>query len=98
MSVNAGRVNRFSNTQSGIVKLLNWLRSEEVQVAVCERTGGYERKLVSVLDASSMEVVLVHPNKVRSFARAGGYEAKTDETVREGSVSVRPGVRCEGSV
>ncbi len=79
VSVNAGPVRRFSNTQSGIVKLLKWLRREEVEVAVCERTGGYERKLVSVLDSSSMEVVLVHPNKVRSFARAGGYEAKTDE-------------------
>ena len=45
VSVNAGRVRRFSNTPSGIVKLLNWLRSEEVEVAVCERTGGYERKL-----------------------------------------------------
>ena len=79
VSVNAGRVRRFANTHSGIVKLLNWLRSEDVQESVCERSGGYERKLVSVLDASPVEVVLVHPNKVRSFARAGGYEAKTDE-------------------
>ena len=79
VSVSGGSVRRFSNSQDGILKLLNCLRREEVEVAVCEPTGGYERKLVSVLDTSLMEVVMVHPNKVRSFARAGGHEAKTDE-------------------
>lgn len=78
VSVNAGSLRRFSNTPSGIVELLKWLKSEEVVLAVCEPTGGYERGLVSALRSSSIQLSMVHPNKVRSFARACGYEAKTD--------------------
>ena len=78
VSVDCGSVRRFSNTQSGIVELLNWLRRKEVVLAVCEPTGGYERKLVSGLRKSPVQVGLVHPNRVRSFVRARGHEAKTD--------------------
>ena len=78
VSVDSGPVRRFPNTQSGIVELLNWLKSEEVNLAVCEPTGGCERLLVRSLRDSVVEVCKVHPNKVRAFARACGYEAKTD--------------------
>jgi len=78
VSVDGGRVRRFSNSRSGIIEVLDWLMSEEVAVVVCEPTGGYERALVSSLRKSVIEVSVVHPNKVRAFARAGGYEAKTD--------------------
>ena len=78
VSVNAGSVSRFPNSQVGIVKLLKWLKSEEVVVAVCEPTGGYERGLASALRDSPIQLSVVHPNRVRSFARVCGYEAKTD--------------------
>ena len=78
VSVNAGSVRRFSNTVAGIVELLKWLKSEEVVEAVYEPTGGYERELESALRASPIELFRVHSNKVRSFARACGNEAKTD--------------------
>ena len=47
-------------------------------MAVCEPTGGYERPLISQLEEAGFRIHLAHPNKVRSFARACGYEAKTD--------------------
>ena len=78
VSVNAGSVRRFANTEAGIVELLKWLKSEEVDLAVCEPTGGYERGLVRSLRSSSTQLCVVHPNRVRSFARACGHEAKTD--------------------
>lgn len=78
VSVNGGSVRRFSNSQGGITELLEWLKSQEVVVAVCEPTGGYERGLVSALRSSPIHLSVVHPNRVRSFARACGYEAKTD--------------------
>ena len=78
VSVNAGSVSRFPNSQAGIVELLKWLKSEDVVLAICEPTGGYERGLVSALRNSPIQLSVVHPNKVRSFARACGYEAKTD--------------------
>ncbi len=79
VSVDAGSVRRFSNTHSGIGELLDWLKSEEVVLAVCEPTGGYERLLVDSVRKSSLEMAVVHPNRVRAFARACGYEAKTDK-------------------
>ena len=78
VSVNTGRPRRFANTEAGIARLLAWLKSQEVVLAVCEPTGGYERGLVSSLRNSPVKLARVHPNKVRSFARAFGCEAKTD--------------------
>ena len=52
-------------------------RAEATQ-AVCEATGGYERLLVSRLRAAGITVQVAHPLRVRAFARACGYEAKTD--------------------
>ena len=46
--------------------------------AVCEATGGYERFLVSRLGVAGITVQVAHPLRVRAFARACGYEAKTD--------------------
>jgi len=45
---------------------------------VLEATGGYERKLVTHLQASSIPVSVVNPRQVRDFARAKGRLAKTD--------------------
>ena len=47
-------------------------------MTVCESTGGYERLLVSRLRKAEIAVRVAHPSRVRSFARACGYEAKTD--------------------
>ena len=76
--VDDGPAKRFANSTDGIGVLVAWLKEKDVSVAVCEPTGGYERQLISQLDEASLSTYMVHPNRLRSFARASGYEAKTD--------------------
>ena len=77
-SVSEGPVIRFDNTAAGLTRLLKHLRALDVTTAVCESTGGYERLLVNRLRETEIAVYVAHPNRVRAFARACGYEAKTD--------------------
>ena len=78
VSIAQGTVTGFDNTQAGIAALLAHLARHNVAHAVCEATGGYERDVVRELYASGLTVNIAHPPKVRHFARAAGYEAKTD--------------------
>ena len=79
VSVSQGPVRSFNNTAEGIGALLAWVTSSGATEAVCESTGGYEREPVRRLRDQGLPVHVAHPNKVRSFARAAGYEAKTDK-------------------
>ncbi len=47
-------------------------------LVVCEATGGYEQPLIVALHEAGVHYHIAHPNKVKAFARAGGYRAKTD--------------------
>ena len=78
VSISEGPVIRFDNTVKGIGKLLKHLKAQDVTVAVCEATGGYERLLVSQLRKTEIAIHVAHPSRVRAFAKACGYEAKTD--------------------
>ena len=78
VSVSEGPVLRFDNTTKGITKLLRHLAKQVATLAVCEPTGGYERLLVSRLRKAEVGVRVANPSRVRAFARACGYEAKTD--------------------
>ena len=78
VSVSEGPVLQFDNTSKGISKLLKHLTKQEATLAVCESTGGYERLLVSRLRKAEIGVRVANPSRVRAFARACGYEAKTD--------------------
>ena len=78
VSVSEGPVLRFENSAKGIRVLLRHLDGQGVAKAVCESTGGYERLLVSKLREAEFTVQVAHPLRVRAFARACGYEAKTD--------------------
>ena len=78
VSVSAGRVCRFDNTPAGISALVGWLERAGATDAVCESTGGYEREVVRRLQSTAVSVHVAHPNRVRHFARAAGYQAKTD--------------------
>ena len=78
VSVSEGPVLRFDNTAKGITKLLKHLTKQEATLAVCESTGGYERLLVSRLRKAEIGVRVANPGRVRAFAKACGYEAKTD--------------------
>ena len=78
VSVSEGPVVRFDNTKPGITKLLKYLGSHNATLVVCEATGGYERALVNRLRETEVAVHVAHPTRVRAFAKACGYEAKTD--------------------
>ncbi|MCY3658137.1 MAG: IS110 family transposase [Caldilineaceae bacterium] len=78
VSVADGPVHRFENSDPGLRRLLQHMARAGATQAVCEATGGYERLLVSRLRAAGIPVQVAHPLRVRAFARACGYEAKTD--------------------
>ena len=48
-------------------------------LVVLEATGGYERPWVLALCDADIAVAVVNPKRVRDFAKAAGYMAKTDE-------------------
>ena len=78
VSVSEGPVVRFANTTEDITDLIKYLKARGTKIAVCESTGGYERLLVRRMRETGIVMHVAHPSRVRSFARACGYEAKTD--------------------
>ena len=78
VSVDEDRARRFANTAAGVAELVGWLGSQGPLLAVCEATGGYEALVVQALRQVGVPVHIAHPNQVRAFARACGYQAKTD--------------------
>ena len=72
----------FSNNQQGFHKLLNGINKHYTSlldtIIVFEPTGGYERNLKEFLKFNKVSFATVHPNKVRSYAKAKGWLAKTD--------------------
>ena len=92
VSISEGSVIRFDNTVKGIGKLLKHLTEQDAAVVVCEATGGYERLLVSRLRKTEIAMHVAHPSRMRAFAKACGYEAKTDPTGRPGALTIRTGI------
>jgi transposase len=66
------------STAEGQRKLIAWLRRHQVGKAVMEASGGYERPWAKALRAAGIEVRIVDPKRVRSFARSAGRLAKND--------------------
>lgn len=73
----------ISNDESGYTKLLNYLYKYYNQLSdliiVFEPTGGYEQYLKTYLKKNKINFTTVHPNKVRNYAKAKGWLAKTDK-------------------
>jgi len=65
-------------TAKGHRELIAWLRKHKVGKAVMEASGGYERGWAKTLRAAGIEVRVVDPKRVRSFARSAGRLAKND--------------------
>ena len=59
-------------------KLVRWLRKHRVNKAVMEASGGYERDWGKTLREAGIEVRIVDPKRVRSFAQSAGRLAKND--------------------
>ncbi len=66
------------STAQGRRKLVAWLRKHRVVKAVLEASGGYERDWARALRQAGMEVRIVDPKRVRSFALSAGRLAKND--------------------
>jgi len=68
----------FPNSAPGHRKLVAWLRQHQVNKAVMEASGGYERAWAKVLRQADIEVRIVDPRRVRNFALSAGRLAKND--------------------
>ncbi len=68
----------FPNAASGHRKLVAWLRKHKVDKAAMEASGGYERDWAKALRQAGIEVRIVDPKRVRSFALSAGRLAKND--------------------
>lgn len=75
------RVENSKDGIEGLIKTLEGLqqKGDMICLVICEATGGYEKLLSIMLQASNLPVHVVHPNKVRNFAKAIGKFAKTDK-------------------
>jgi len=70
---------RVANSPDGIRDLLARLRVSAPQLIVLESTGGYEVPVLAELATCGLPVALVHPGRVRAFAKSLGQLAKTDQ-------------------
>ena len=68
----------FPNTAQDHRKMIAWLHKHKVNKAVMEASGGYERNWARVLRRAGIEVRIVDPKRVRSFALSAGRLAKND--------------------
>jgi transposase len=71
-------VERFSNREAGISKLLSQLTKKKVSLVVVESSGGYEQAVVKQLWEAQVAVAVINPRQMRHFARSLGTQAKTD--------------------
>lgn len=68
-----------SNDAVGIRKVVERLKAIQPVLIVVESTGGLEMALITELYAAGLPFALVHPGRVRAFARSIGLLAKTDK-------------------
>lgn len=76
-----GELIQLSNDNKGFGKLNKIISSsyQDTSRIVIEHTGGYQQLLVEYLQSHKHHVCVVNPGNVRNFARACGYNAKTDK-------------------
>jgi transposase len=68
----------FASTAEDRRELAAWLRRNKVGKAVMEASGGYESEWAKALRVARIEVRIVDPKRVRSFAQSAGRLAKND--------------------
>lgn len=74
----SGETLRVSNDAQGWDELAARLIASAVDLVVMEATGGYERGVVTALQAKGLAVARVNPRQARDFAKSMGLLAKTD--------------------
>ena len=87
----------WPNTEEGIVRLVDWLKSLSPTMIVLEATGGLEMPCVGALAEEGLPVVVMNPRQIRDFAKATGRLAKTDRidarVIARFAEAVRPEIR-----
>jgi transposase len=87
----------WPNTEEGIVRFVEWMKSLSPALIVLEATGGLETPCVGALAAEGLPVVVMNPRQVRDFAKATGRLAKTDhidaKVIARFAEAVRPEIR-----
>jgi transposase len=73
-----GNIETFANDDAGHDAFVAKLADVAVDLIVMEATGGLERDLACMLQATGFAVAVVNPRQARDFAKAMGYLAKTD--------------------
>lgn len=68
----------FANSAQDQQQMLTWLDEHDVDKAVMEATGGYERPWAKLLQGRGIAVQIVDPRRVRHYAQAAGQQAKND--------------------
>jgi len=77
-AIRLGAEASFTNSTKGRRQLLAWLKEHEVDKAVMEASGGYEKSWARLLRGTGVEVAIVDPKRVRHFAKSAGQQAKND--------------------
>ena len=67
------------NTSKGHLQLLKVLKNHPEVYVIFEATGGYEKPLLITLQKANIHATRINPAQVRSFAKAKGLLAKTDQ-------------------
>src|SRR4051794_16161852 len=73
-----GSKQMFASTEEGRREFVEWLRRHKVAKVVMEASGGYEREWAKVARTAKIDVRIVDPRRVRSFAQSAGRLAKND--------------------
>ncbi len=70
---------KYSNSRTGIEKLLKRLSGEAPSLVVMEATGGYERNVAKALQSKEISLAVMNPWQTKNFAKSLGKRAKTDK-------------------
>lgn len=72
------QVQTFANDPAAIDRIVKLMGTAPIAMIVVESTGGLERPLMDALLEAGLPVALVHPGRVRYFAKGLGIQSKTD--------------------
>lgn len=75
----SGEYWRENNDGLGIQHIVERLKELHSSLSIVESTGGLETALITELFTNEIPFALVHPGRVRNFARSIGLLAKTDK-------------------
>jgi transposase len=75
----SGEMFAVERNSAGLDLLVARLKDLSPHIVALEATGGFETVVVAALAAAGLPVVIVNPANVRSFAKAIGQRAKSDQ-------------------